>query len=112
MFRRWAALFLCLFVSLPAFTLWKTLKTDAFTVFYPSGREREAQEILEVLEYYRSYTGDLVGAPLRRVAVVLEDIGRESNGLTDVTPLRGNARLSSELVAFGGGARVHPLEAS
>ena len=85
MFRRWAALFLCLFVSLPAFTLWNTLKTDAFTVFYPSGREREAQEILEVLEYYRSYTGDLVGAPLRRVAIVLEDIGSESNGLTDVT---------------------------
>jgi hypothetical protein len=85
MSRRWFVLSLCLFVSLPVFGLWKTLKTEAFTVFYPSGREQEAEEILEVLEYYRSYAGDLVGAPTRRVAVVLEDIGNESNGLTDVT---------------------------
>jgi len=83
MFRRALVLFICVFVSLPAFTLWKTLKTEAFTVFYPSAREREAREILEVLEYYRDYVGDLVGAPARRVAVVLEDIGNESNGLTD-----------------------------
>ncbi len=84
MFCRAFALLLCLSVSTPAVSLWQTLKTEAFTVFYPSGREREAEEILEVLEYYRGYSGDLVGAPLRRVAVVLEDIGTESNGLTDV----------------------------
>jgi len=88
MFRRWFVLFLCLFVSLPVFSLWKTLKTESFTVFYPSGREKQAREILQVLEYYSSYAGDLVGAPARRVAVVLEDIGNESNGLTDVTSHR------------------------
>jgi len=82
MSRRAFALFLCIFCSLPAYSLWKTLKTEAFTVFYPRGREQEAQDILEVLEYYRSYAGDLVGAPLRRVAVVLEDVGMQSNGLT------------------------------
>ena len=84
MFHRLFVLLLLLFVSLPGFSLWETLKTEAFTVFYPSGREQEAKEILQVLEYYRSYVGDLVGAPNRRVAVVLEDIGMESNGLTDV----------------------------
>ena len=68
MLRRWIVLALCLFVSLPAFSLWKTLKTESFTVFYPSGRERQAEEILEVLEYYGSYVGDLVGAPARRIA--------------------------------------------
>jgi hypothetical protein len=82
MLRRSLLLVLCLFISLPAFSLWKTLKTEAFTVFYPSGREQEAKEVLEVLEYYRGYAGDLVGSPLRRVAVVLEDIGMQSNGLT------------------------------
>jgi hypothetical protein len=82
MSRRAFALFLCLLCSLPAYSLWKTLKTEAFTVFYPSGREREAEEILEVLEHYRGYAGELVGAPPRRVAVVLEDVGMESNGLT------------------------------
>ena len=88
MSRRWFVLFLCLFVSLPVFSLWKTLKTESFTVFYPNGREKQAREILQVLEYYSSYAGDLVGAPARRVAVVLEDIGNESNGLTDVTSHR------------------------
>ena len=82
MSRRAFALFLCLFCSLPAFSLWKTLETEAFTVFYPNGREQEARQILEVLEHYRSYAGGLVGAPLRRVAVVLEDVGMQSNGLT------------------------------
>jgi hypothetical protein len=85
MLRRWSVVFLCLFVSLPAFGIWKTLKTEAFTVYYPSGRERQAREILEVLEYYRSYAGDLVGTQTRRVSVVLEDIGNETGGLTDVT---------------------------
>ncbi|UCF96484.1 MAG: hypothetical protein JSV89_15060 [Spirochaetaceae bacterium] len=88
MLRRAIVLFLCLFCSLPAFSMWKTLKTEAFTVFYPLGREREAREILEVLEYYRAYAGELVGAPPRRVAIVLEDIGTESNGLTDVANRR------------------------
>jgi len=82
--RRICLLCFGLVFSLPAFGMWKTLKTDAFTVFYPRGREQEAGEILEVLEYYRDYAGDLVGAPRRRVAVVLEDAGLESNGLTDV----------------------------
>ncbi|MBN2551944.1 MAG: hypothetical protein JXB06_04215, partial [Spirochaetales bacterium] len=78
------ALLALLLLSAPAFSLWKTLKTEAFTVFYPEGREREAGEILEVLEYYRPYAGELVGAPARRVSVVLEDVGTSSNGLTDV----------------------------
>jgi hypothetical protein len=46
-------LFLLLFllcITLPSFSLWMTLKTEAFSVFYPEGREREAMEILEVLE--------------------------------------------------------------
>ena len=71
-------------VALPSFSLWKTLKTEAFTVFYPEGREQQAAEILEVLEYYRGYTKDLVGGKTRRVAIVLEDVGAQSNGLTDV----------------------------
>ena len=78
------ALLVLLLIAAPAFGLWKTLKTEAFTVFYPEGREREAREILEVLEYYRLYAWDLAGAPARRVSVVLEDVGTSSNGLTDV----------------------------
>jgi hypothetical protein len=83
--RRALAAVLVLFVSIPAFSVWKTLKTEAFTVFYPKGREREAEEILQVLEHYRGYVGDLVGGPSGRVAIVLEDAGIGSNGLTDVT---------------------------
>jgi hypothetical protein len=83
--RRLLPLLCCFFLAMPAFCLWRTLKTEAFTVYYPEKREAEAREILEVLEYYRGYVGQLTGARTRRVAVVLEDIGLQSNGLTDVT---------------------------
>ena len=81
--RPFLLLIFLLCVALPSFSLWKTLKTEAFTVFYPDGREQQAVDILEVLEYYRGYTKDLVGGEPRRVAVVLEDVGVQSNGLTD-----------------------------
>jgi hypothetical protein len=82
--RRAFLLLLALFASLPAFGLWRTLKTDAFTVFYPKGHEAEAEQILRVLENYRGYVGSLVGGRPRRVAIVLEDAGTLANGLTDV----------------------------
>ena len=65
MFCRAFALLLCLSVATPAVSLWQTLKTEAFTVFYPSGREQEAEEILEVLEYYRGYSGAVSYTHLR-----------------------------------------------
>ena len=43
--RSVALLLLLLPASLPAYSLWKTIKTDAFNVFYPKGMEREAEEI-------------------------------------------------------------------
>ena len=73
--RRVLLIFFLLCITLPCFSLWKSLKTEAFTVFYPEGREREALEILEVLEYYRSHTEELIGGRARRVAIVLEDLG-------------------------------------
>lgn len=82
--RPFLLLLFLIYGASPSFGLWKTLKTEAFTVFYPEGREQEAAEILEVLEYYRGYTNDLVGGKTRTVAVVLEDVGMQSNGLTDV----------------------------
>jgi hypothetical protein len=86
--RRSLALLLLLLVSLPASSLWKTIKTDAFKVFYPQGMEREAEEILAVMEHYREYVGDLIGKPPRRIAIVLEDIGTGSSGLTDAANRR------------------------
>ena len=62
---------------------WKTLKTPAFTVFYPQERERQAVEILSVLENVRGYVEQTVGKTGGPIAVVLADLGIESNGLTD-----------------------------
>lgn len=81
--RLFLLLFYLLCVALPSFSLWKTLKTEAFTIFYPEGRDRQATEILQVLEYYREYSKGLIGGSTRRVAIVLEDVGLQSNGLTD-----------------------------
>jgi len=82
--RPFLFLIFLLCVALPSFSLWKTLKSEAFTVFYPEGRQQQARQILEVLEYYRGYTKDLAGGKTRRVAIVLEDLGVQTGGLTDV----------------------------
>ncbi len=89
--RRYLTPLLLCFILLavqPIFALWKTMKTESFVVFYPQGSERRAREILEVLEHYREYCRELVGGNARRVAVVLEDAGIESGGLTDIVNRR------------------------
>lgn len=81
-----SVLALCTLLALapaPARALWKTLSSDSFTVFYPAGREREALSALEGLEAQKPFAEALVGRKGRRLAVVLEDMGTESNGYTD-----------------------------
>ena len=63
--RSVALLLLLLPASLPAYSLWKTIKTDAFNVFYPKGMEREAEEILPV----RPTAASCCSAPHLRRAV-------------------------------------------
>ena len=67
----------------PGFGLWKALKTESFTVFYPAGFKFQARQALEILEYYKGYAQKLAGSRGRLVAVVLQDLGTESNGLAD-----------------------------
>jgi hypothetical protein len=64
---------------------WRSLSSDAFLVLYPDGRESEALEALAVLEQERAYVQGIVGGRTRRVTVVIQDLGIESNGLTDPT---------------------------
>jgi hypothetical protein len=65
------------------FTLWKTLKSESFVLFYPEGRENQALEAFGALERYRGYVEDLVGRHGSRLPVVLTDAGTESNGFAD-----------------------------
>jgi hypothetical protein len=75
---------LLLLASVPAPALWKTLKSASFTLFYPAGREREALRALGELEGHKAFSEALVGSSGgRRLSVVLEDAGTESNGYAD-----------------------------
>ncbi len=68
----------------PAAALWKSLRSDSFTLFYPAGREEQARQALAELEQCRGYAEALVGhAGRRRLSVVLVDAGTQSNGFAD-----------------------------
>ncbi|MBN1836602.1 MAG: hypothetical protein JW820_12180 [Spirochaetales bacterium] len=83
--RRTALFLLAAFLlgAVPGHAQWKTLKTPAFVLFYPAAREQQALEVLAVLEATGGYVEKTLGGRARRVAVVLTDVGIESNGLTD-----------------------------
>jgi hypothetical protein len=75
---------LLLLACLPAPALWKSLKSDSFILFFPSGRECEALRALQELEACRPFAESLVGARRAlRLPVVLVDAGTESNGFAD-----------------------------
>ncbi len=63
---------------------WKTLKTGSFVVFYKPGYELQAWKALQVLEHFKPSVEKLTGnhvPPLS--AIVIQDMGTYSNGLTD-----------------------------
>lgn len=75
----------------PADAAWYSLATPHFTIFYASGHEPEAWQALQSLEWARPAAEQLTGNARERVPVVIEDIGTESNGLTD--PVNVNMHL-------------------
>lgn len=78
---------ICLLMTLPAVCLggtkWQALKTEAFTVFYPSGMEETAREILQTLEFYRPEVEKLTGNRRTHLPVVIDDLGLYTNGLAN-----------------------------
>jgi hypothetical protein len=71
---------------------WKSLNTSRFIVFYRPGYELQAKLALQNLEYYRPMVEKITGnrePPL--TAVVIQDMGTNTNGLTD--PANGILQL-------------------
>jgi hypothetical protein len=66
-----------------AFTDWRTVKTDNFTVFYSPGREDEAKLVLKLLEYYRPYAEKLTGYKASGLPIVLGDEGMVVSGFSE-----------------------------
>ncbi len=63
---------------------WKTLKTGHFIVFYKPGYEIQAWKALQVLEHFKPSVEKLTGNSTPPfTAVVIQDMGTYSNGLTD-----------------------------
>lgn len=61
-----------------------SVATPGFKVFYRKGWEAEAIKVLEVMEFYKPYVEDLTGNQLGQSNLVLEDMGNEVNGYTDL----------------------------
>ncbi len=64
-------------------TKWRCLKTDHFSVFYPSELEKQAREVLGILEYYRPEVEKITGNERLHLPVVLADFGIIANGFAD-----------------------------
>lgn len=64
-------------------TNWQALKTQYFTVFYPSGMEEVARDVLQILEFYRPEVEKLTGNRRYNLSVVIDDTGITPNGLAN-----------------------------
>lgn len=62
-------------------TKWQALKTESFTVFYPSGLEEVAREVLLTLEFYRPEVEKITGNRHQHLPIVIDDFGIAPNGL-------------------------------
>lgn len=85
------ALLLFSAVGAYAWTSWLTLKTEHFTVFYQPGREAQAKEVLQTLEYYRPQVEKLCGNEEYHLSFVIDDTGIMVDGFND--PLNSRIHL-------------------
>ena len=62
---------------------WLTLKTEHFTVFYKPGHEKEAEQVLRTLEFYRPQVETLCGNEKYNFPIVIDDGGLLMAGYDD-----------------------------
>jgi hypothetical protein len=62
---------------------WLTLKTEHFTVFYQPGHEKEAEQVLQTLEFYRPRVEILCGNEKYNFPIVIDDGGLLMAGYND-----------------------------
>ncbi len=62
---------------------WNVIKSENFTIIYNPRYEYEAFQTLRNLEYYRKNIVNLTGNNVRKIPVVIEDIGILSNAYAD-----------------------------
>lgn len=62
-------------------TNWQVLKSESFTVFYPSDLEWVARDVLQTLEFYRPEVEKITGNRHRHLPIVIDDFGVAPNGL-------------------------------
>ena len=76
-------LFILSTAAVYGWTDWLTLKTDHFTVFYKTGQEAEAKQLLQTLEFYRPRVEKLCGNETFHLSVVIDDTGMMVDGFSD-----------------------------
>lgn len=75
-----AALLFVMPLALGAWPNYGTVSTPNFEVYYRRGWETEARNVLQALEYSRTYVEKLTGNSPGKVKVVLSDMGNTVNG--------------------------------
>ena len=64
-------------------TNWQTIETDKFIIYYPTGYDWEANQVLQNLEYYHDNIVKLTGNDPGKIPIVIEDLGIWPNGYAD-----------------------------
>lgn len=60
---------------------WQCLKTNNFKVFYTDSSYYQAEQVLQILEYYRPQVESFTGNTVSGLPIVLNDLGRVVNGM-------------------------------
>lgn len=59
---------------------WETMKTESFTIFYPTEMEEHAYQVLQILEHYRPAVEEFTGNSRKNMPIVINDTGVLTNG--------------------------------
>jgi hypothetical protein len=82
--KKTALLLACFLVAAsPLSAGWRSLRSDSVLLFYPEGREAQAEALLARLAERRDEVEALLGHRVRRPVLVLEDYGSLANGYAD-----------------------------
>ncbi len=72
----------------PASLKWKQLNTDTLRIIFPEGMEQSSQRIANLLQRYQQITPHTIGNRIRKVSIVLQNLGIQSNGYVSLAPYR------------------------
>lgn len=67
---------------------WNQINTNNFRILFPQGFETKAQHVANMMEHMREPEATSLGAPPKKISILLQNQSSESNGFVTVAPRR------------------------